>query len=156
MVELLTVVALVGYIVFFRYQTAQRTQAEKQAEQLHEALGTSTADSSPFLDQSLLKRAFFTTFNVGLLLVLIKESTVIHWPYLTATASAAAIGFAEPRKGWVLALLQAVLLWAGYRWVAGPAASGVDRQVELFSLYGAIGLTFVGSFIGSILKRAQA
>jgi uncharacterized membrane protein YjjB (DUF3815 family) len=104
----------------------------------------------------LLKHAVFTILNVGLLLFLIKNSPVIHWPYLMATASAMAIGFAEPRKGWALALLQAVLLWVGYMVVVGAAASKVDRQVELFSLYGAIGLTFVGSLLGSILKRAQA
>lgn len=109
-----------------------------------------------FLEQPFVVHAVFTAFNALLLLFVIKHSSVIHWPYLLAAFSAGAIGFAEPRKGWVLALFQAVLLWAGYTFGVGPAQSGVDREVESFSLYGAIGLTFVGSFLGSILKRAQA
>lgn len=109
-----------------------------------------------FFSRSLFINAAFTLANALLLLFVIKHSPVIHWPYLLAAFSAGAIGFAEPRKGWVLAILQAVLIWVGYQYVVGPAASSVDREVESFSLYGAMGLTFVGSFLGSILKRAQA
>jgi hypothetical protein len=160
MIELLTVAALVSYVVYLRYFVDRRTQAEKQAEAnlraAHEVLGTSDGIPAPFLDQSLLKHAGFTLLNSCILLVIIKGSSVIHWPFLVAAASAATIGFAEPRKGWVLALLQAVLLWVGYTFLVGPSASGVDRKIELFSLYGSIGLTFVGSYLGSILKRAQA
>ena len=108
------------------------------------------------MNRSLLINAAFTLANALLLLFIIKHSPVIHWPYLLAAFSAGAIGFAEPRKGWALALLQVGLIWVGYTYVAGPSESSVDREVELFSLYGAIGLTFVGSLLGSILKRAQA
>ncbi|MBO0949119.1 tetratricopeptide repeat protein [Fibrella forsythiae] len=109
-----------------------------------------------FVSRSLVVNAGFTVINALLLLFVIKYSPVIHWPYLLAAFSAGAIGFAEPRKGWALAIGQALLIWTGYTFVVGPAASSVDREVESFSLYGAIGLTFVGSFLGSILKRAQA
>ena len=118
--------------------------------------GTSLPTQAHFLDRSLLTNALFTLANALLLLFIIKQSPVIHWPYLLAAFSAGAIGFAEPRKGWVLALLQASLIWVGYSYVVGPSESSVNREVELFSLYGAMGLTFVGSLLGSILKRAQA
>ena len=122
----------------------------------HAVLGRSPAVKNSFLDRSLLTNAVFTLANALLLLFIIKQSPVIHWPYLLAAFSAGAIGFAEPRKGWVLALLQASLIWVGHRYVVGPSESSVDREVELFSLYGAMGLTFVGSLLGSVLKRAQA
>lgn len=131
-------------------------RAEAALVAAREVLGLPKPKSHSFLDRSLLKHAVLTTLNAALLLFIIKQTPVIHWPYLVATASAAAIGFAEPRKGWVLALLQAFLLGVGYHVVVGPSPSSVDLEVELFSLYGAIGLTFVGSLLGSILKRAQA
>lgn len=131
-------------------------KAEATLLAAQDVLGLPLNKSYKFLDRSLLKHAVLTIGNTALLVFIIKESPVVHWPFLTATSSAAAIGFAEPHRGWALALLQAALLWVGYQFVAGPSASSVDREVELFSLYGAIGLTFVGSFLGSILKRAQA
>ena len=135
-------------------QDLERGEALLRAAQ--QVLGTLPARSAGWRSRSLAVHAGFTLLNAVALLVAIKTSTVIHWPYLLAAASAGAIGFAEPRRGWVLALGQAAVLWAGYRFVAAPAVSAVVGEVELFSLYGAIGLTFAGSFLGGMLKRAQA
>jgi hypothetical protein len=90
-----------------------------------------------------------------MLLYAIKQSPVIHGPYLMAAVSAAAIGFAEPRKGWFLAILQVVSILVGYYVFTETPTNGGKRELEAFNLYGSIGLTFVGSFIGSILKRAM-
>ncbi|MEZ0539806.1 tetratricopeptide repeat protein [Fibrella arboris] len=132
------------------------TRAASLAVAAQQAPGTLQPTDTGFINRSLVIHGAFTIANALLLLFVIKQSPVIHWPYLLAAFSAGAIGFAEPHKGWVLALLQAMLIWAGYMYVVGPAESSVDREVESFSLYGAMGLTFVGSFLGSILKRAQA
>lgn len=146
-----------------RQQTGQSTEAaqdlaraDSMVAAAHAVLGTSPPAQTGFINRSLLIHAGLTIANALVLLYLIKHSPVIHWPYLLAAFSAGAIGFAEPRKGWVLAILQVLLIWIGYTFVVGPAASSVDREVEAFSLYGTMGLTFVGSFLGSILKRAQA
>ena len=145
-----------------RQQLGETTEGEQdlaKGESLltaaHDVLGTSPKPTR-FFDRRLLVHAGLTLVNTALLLAIIKNTGVIHWPYLLAAFSAGAIGFAEPRRGWVLALGQAVLLWIGYTYLITPSESSVDRQVELFSLYGSMGLTFVGSFLGSILKRAQA
>lgn len=108
-----------------------------------------------FFDKRLLTNAAFVLMHSVLLLMVIKRSSVIHWPYLMAAVSAATIGFAEPRKGWFLALLQAVSLWTGYTFFSETPTNGGQRELEAFNLYGSIGLTFVGSFIGSILKRSM-
>ncbi len=131
-------------------------KGEALLQTARQVLGTLPARPTRFLSRPLLVHAGFTLLNTVLLLVVIKNSTVIHLPYLVAVASAGAIGFAEPRKGWVLALGQTALLWLSYRFLAPPPTSGVVGEVELFSLYGAIGLTFAGSFLGGLLKRAQA
>lgn len=109
-----------------------------------------------FFNRRLFQNAGLTIVSALLLLLLIKKSPVIHWPYLWAAASAVGIGFLEPRKGWFLAILLTITALFSYYVVVGPDVLSTHREVELFSLYGSIGLTFVGSFIGSMLRRAQA
>lgn len=109
-----------------------------------------------FVDRLLVRNALLTVLMSLVLLFVIKHSPVIHWPYLVAAASAAGIGFLEPRRGWSLALLQVVVLWLGYHFLADPTESGPQREVEAFGLYGSMGLTFIGSFVGSMLQRAMA
>ena len=118
-------------------------------------IGTPAAPTH-FFDRRLLTNAVFVLLHSVLLLLVIKRSPVIHWPYLMAAVSAAAIGFSEPRKGWFVALLQAIALYLSYTFFTETPANSGQRELEAFSLYGSIGLTFVGSFIGSILKRAMA
>ena len=94
--------------------------------------------------------------NAAALLFIIRQTSVIHLPYLWAAVTAAAIGFFEPRRGWVLAVCQAAFLWICYTFfVTEPQASG-QRELALFGLYGSIALTFIGSFIGGVLKRQLA
>ena len=113
------------------------------------------AAPTAFFDRRLLINAGFVLLNSLLLLFVIKQSPVIHWPYILAASSAAAIGFAEPRKGWSLAMLQAVTLWLGYTLFTDKPTQGGQIDLENFNLYGSMILTFLGSFIGGILKRAM-
>ncbi|MEZ0486516.1 tetratricopeptide repeat protein [Fibrella aquatica] len=108
-----------------------------------------------FVNLTLLINGAFTIANALLLLFFIKQVSGIHGPFLQAAFSAGAIGFAEPRKGWILAILQSVILLVGYYVVVGPAESSVDREMETFGIYGAVALTFIGSFMGGYLKRVQ-
>ncbi|AUD04697.1 tetratricopeptide repeat protein [Spirosoma pollinicola] len=109
-----------------------------------------------FFNRQLFLNAGLTILASMVLMYIIKKSTVIHWPYLWATSSAVGIGFLEPRKGWALAILQVLTLLFTYYIVVGPDPLSTHREVELFSLYGSVGLTFAGSLIGSILHKAQA
>ncbi len=145
-----------------RQKLGQLSEAEQDLEQatvLEERSRTAPAQTAArptaFFDKRLLTNAAFVLLHSGVLLYVVKKSPVIHWPYLMAAVSAAAIGFAEPRKGWSLAILQAAALWIGYQFTDAPANGG-ERELEAFCLYGSMILTFVGSFIGSVLKRAMA
>ncbi len=109
-----------------------------------------------FFDRRLFLNAGLTLLASLLLLYLIKKSPVIHWPYLWAASSAVGIGFIEPRKGWILAIFQSLISLFAYYIIVGPDLLSTHREVELFSLYGSIGLTFAGSLIGSVLHKAQA
>ncbi|MFC5408697.1 hypothetical protein ACFPMF_05225 [Larkinella bovis] len=119
-------------------------------------IDSSHSPSESFFNGRLALNTLLTLANSALLLVVIKWADVVHWPYFLAAASAAVIGFLEPRKGWVLALLQAAFLWVGYTFFTPAPTSGGDRELELFCLYGSIFLTFLGSFVGGILKRASS
>lgn len=150
---------------YWRGLTRQKLhQAEEAQHDLDQAIALeeknkdrppTTPAPTTFFDKRLLTNAAFVLLHSVVLLAVIKQSPVIHWPYLMAAVSAAAIGFAEPRKGWSLAILQAVALWIGYTFFTNTPTKGGQRELEAFSLYGSIGLTFVGSFIGSVLKRAM-
>ncbi len=143
-----------GQSVDYQHDLDQATKIEEAAN-LH-SVSVSPPESTPFFDRRLLTNAAFVLVHSAMLLVAVKLSSVIHWPYLMASVSAAAIGFAEPRKGWFLAFLQAIAILVGYYlFTQTPTRSG-ERELEAFCLYGSIGLTFVGSFVGSILKRAMS
>lgn len=129
-------------------------QAIALEEQTKNGLPPAPAPTA-FFDKRLLTNIAFVLINSVVLLIIIKKSPVIHWPYITAASSAAAIGFAEPRKGWVLAITQSVALWIMFTFFTDHPTNNEMRGLENFNLYGSIGLTFVGSFIGGILKRAM-
>ncbi|GAB3776398.1 hypothetical protein GCM10028818_21940 [Spirosoma horti] len=145
-----------------RQQLHQMEQAEQdmakatQLDQLakNKPLAAPIAQNG-FFDRRLFLNAGLTVLASSILLYLIKISPVIHWPYLWAASSSVGIGFLEPRKGWAVAILQALTILVGYYVIVGPDQLSTHREVETFSLYGSIGLTFAGSLIGSVLRKAQ-
>lgn len=111
-------------------------------------------DKAPFFDKKLVVSSCMVVFTSGLVVAVIKDAESIHLPYLVAVFSAIILGFTEPRKGWLLALLQCALVLAGYFLFTAQPANEAARELENFSLYGSIILTFVASFLGGFMKRA--
>lgn len=104
-------------------------------------------------DRQLLTSLGLTLISSVLILICIKIATSIHLPYFVTPALAAGLGFLEPRRGWLLAVVQAAIIWLGYMIFVPTANDTADAAVEAFGLYGSIILTFAGSFIGGLLKR---
>lgn len=143
------------------HQSTEADQDLAKADQIaHQQQGrqalTQPVGKPVFWDRRLLLNAGLTVMSGLVLLYILNKSPVIHWPYLWAAASAVGLGFLEPRKGWILALLQALLLIGGYYVVIGPDPLRTRQEVEVFSLFGSVGLTFAGSLIGSVLRKANA
>lgn len=105
-------------------------------------------------DRPLLLSLSLTFISSLVILGCIKIASSIHLPYFITPALAAGLGFLEPRRGWLLAVVQAAVIWLGYMIFVPTPDNTADAAVEAFGLYGSIILTFVGSFIGGLLKRA--
>ncbi|KQS28389.1 hypothetical protein ASG33_17195 [Dyadobacter sp. Leaf189] len=90
----------------------------------------------------------------SIIVYVIEDAEGIHLPYLVAVFSAISIGFAEPYRGWMLAILQCVLIYLGYHFFATPPEGSALKELHNFSLYGSMILTFAGSFLGAFMKRA--
>lgn len=111
--------------------------------------------NASFFNRRLLLNIALTLVGSALLLYCIKETTVVNLPYLLATVLAMALGFLEPRKGWFLAVIQAMTIWIVYTFFLDHPTNSSDIERANFSLYGSMILTFVGSFIGGLLKRVM-
>ena len=107
-----------------------------------------------FLNKRLVVNVLIVLITSPLLVYVIKQAESIHLPYLLAVLSAVCIGFIEPHKGWLLAVLQSALIVSGYFIFTSVPDSGARKELENFSLYGSMILTFAASFIGAFLKRA--
>lgn len=133
-----------------------KSDFEKEARILENRKNASvnTRINEPFLDRRLVANSLLVVCTSAILVVVVKDAESIHLPYLMAAFSAIAIGFVEPVKGWILAIMQCVLMIGGYFMFTHIPESGGKRELENFSLYGSAVLVFAGSFLGAFLKRA--
>ncbi|CAG5016741.1 hypothetical protein DYBT9275_05625 [Dyadobacter sp. CECT 9275] len=109
---------------------------------------------TPGFDKKLLLNSFLVMITTAILLLAVKSASGIHLPYLAAVALSVAIGFVEPQRGWILAILQGIFLLAGYFLFTQLPPNPARQELENFALYGSIGLTFAASFLGAFFKRA--
>ncbi|MGG7664941.1 tetratricopeptide repeat protein [Dyadobacter sp. BHUBP1] len=115
---------------------------------------TSTTSKAPFFDKRLAINMVMIVMTSVLLVYVIKNAESIHLPYLVAVFAAISIGFVEPYRGWLLAVMQCILLVAGYFLLTSRPDDRARQELENFSLYGSMILTFAASFLGGFLKRA--
>ncbi|MCF2518803.1 M48 family metallopeptidase [Dyadobacter sp. CY351] len=114
----------------------------------------SSTVKTPFFDKKLIVSSAMVLFTSALVVAVIKNAESIHFPYFVAVVSAICLGFVEPHKGWLLALLQCFLIVTGYFLLTDPPQNTAVRELENFCLYGSLVLTFVASFLGGFMKRA--
>jgi tetratricopeptide (TPR) repeat protein len=143
------------YLKLNRETEAQEDFAtEKRLIEHAKNSSASTRGNAPFIDKKLIVSMAMIVFTSVLIVLVVKDAESVHLPYLVAVFCAIAIGFVEPHKGWLLALMQCVLVLGGYfLFTTQPETTG-GRELENFSLYGSVILTFVASFLGGFMKRA--
>ncbi|WP_031528014.1 tetratricopeptide repeat protein [Dyadobacter crusticola] len=129
----------------------------QKAQELEYRPATKHATSKtkrPLVDKRLLASTLLVFATSSIIVAVIENAEGIHLPYLVAVFSAISIGFAEPYRGWMLAILQCVLIYLGYQFFATPPEGNALKELHYFSLYGSMILTFAGSFLGAFMKRA--
>lgn len=170
--EILVVIAFLGYILYLikfaglctpgeKNKAATLSDQDSKAKHADAGLQSLQADSSspsvtkaPFFDKRLVINMMMVILTSALLVYVIKQSESIHLPYLVAVFSAISLGFVEPYKGWLLAITQCALMLAGYFLLTSLPDDRARQELENFSLYGSVILTFAASFLGGFLKRA--
>lgn len=141
-------------------QLGQRTEAgadfasEKRINEQGKNEKQAPGLKAPFFNSKLVASMVMAVFTSTIVVMSIKNAETVHLPYLITVLAAIAIGFVEPTKGWLIALLQCVLVFSGYLlFTTQPETSG-RRELENFGLYGSLVLTMVASFLGGFMKRA--
>lgn len=87
----------------------------------------------------------------GITAYIIRGVSGVHFPLLAAIVAGIIIGFIDPKTGWVAAIVQSVVVSVGTLLIGNRE---MIPDIEIYSLAGAVGLTFVGSFLGAYMKRA--
>lgn len=114
----------------------------------------SSASNAGFFTKRMAINVAIVILTSALLVYVIKTAESIHLPYLVAVFTAISLGFIEPYKGWLLAIIQCILLLTGYFLFTARPDDQARQELENFSLYGSMILTFAASFLGGFLKRA--
>ncbi|WP_439558685.1 hypothetical protein [Dyadobacter sp.] len=155
-----------GYIFYLLNYADLRSKSGKEEPtpdfaqpDLQKAQEIDNDQSKSKTKQSLFDKRFIASTLLvlatsSIIVYVIEDAEGIHLPYLVAVFSAISIGFAEPYRGWTLAILQCVLIYLGYQFFTTSPEGNALKELHNFSLYGSMILTFAGSFLGAFMKRA--
>jgi hypothetical protein len=86
-------------------------------------------------------------------LVLIFKTEIIYIPILLTLLSSFFYGLFEPKKGWILAVVQISLLLLGYWGLIYFDVKAKQEDMAVFATHISIFPTFVASFLGSFIRR---
>ncbi len=139
MLELLTALSFIGFLGYLVFYDTQRADSLAQP-----------AAAPPFFDRKFFLHAVLAGLGGVLVLLVARQGYGIHVPYLAAVLSGVSLGWLQPRKGWLLAIFQVVVLLAGYYFLTDQF---VRKDLAAFSVFGSVGLILVGGLLGGVLKR---
>ncbi|TDB63492.1 hypothetical protein [Arundinibacter roseus] len=110
---------------------------------------------TPFLTPSLMRQLPLAVISGLVIAASGFFSTSVHIPFLINILCSAGLGWLQPQKGWLLALVQLGAIIGGYFLIhAGELLPTDQPDVARFAMYLAAIPTFAGSFMGGFLKRA--
>lgn len=106
-----------------------------------------------FQEKNLTLHLFIAAVSGLLLIFIIGQSESIHISFLAIVLFSAGLGVLQPRKGWMLALVQVGVILVGY-FVLKDSKDLMPSKVAEFCTYVSPFPTLVGSFMGAFIKRA--
>lgn len=123
---------------------------EKKAAAQRVAALAQPAPAPAFFDRKFFLHTILDGLGGMLVLLVTRQGYGIHVPYLAAVLSGISLDWLQPRKGWLLALVQVAVLLAGYVLLMDQF---VRKDLAAFSVVGSVGLILVGGLLGGVLKR---
>lgn len=98
--------------------------------------------------------ALLMLLATGLIVAVIYGSEIPHLGLFITLVVSFVGGWLEPRRGWLLALGQVVIV-VGFYWLneSGRWLTPADAESALFVSHVSIFTTLVGSFLGGFVKR---
>lgn len=99
-------------------------------------------------------KILFIPISSVLIIYTVKTSDQIYLPTFIAGLAGLLIGFIEPKKGWIWALLLNTFMVITYLFSGISELKGSKLELEMFSLIGSIFFIFAVSLGGAFIKRA--
>lgn len=108
-----------------------------------------------FWNKTLTRDALITVFTSAILTLSCFYGPTIHLPFLVGVLSGISLGVLQPRKGWILAIEQVILVIGFYFLINNfQLIPPFDADATQFTAFLQFLPIFAGSYLGGFLKRA--
>jgi hypothetical protein len=108
-----------------------------------------------FFTPDLVRHLWVAVISGGLLVMIGFKSQTVHLPFLINVLLSLGLGWLQPRKGWVLALLQTLTIGVVYTLFSNSDLMvATNPDTARFTTYVAAFPTLTGAFMGAMLARA--
>lgn len=108
----------------------------------------------PFFTPDLVRQLPVAVVSGGIIAMVCFKSTTVHLPFLINVLLSFGLGWLQPRKGWVLALVQVLTLLVVYSLFSNSdLLVATDPRIAQFTSYLGVFPTLTGAFVGALLGR---
>jgi len=103
---------------------------------------------------TLTKYLPLPAINAWLIIYVNCHATAVHTPILVSMLLSIALGWIQPVKGWLLAIIQVILIGFLYLSLKDSGLMEIiDKDIAQFTSLMSIFTTLTGSYLGSVFKR---
>ncbi len=103
----------------------------------------------------IIGKGLLIFISSAIIIYTIKISNQIYLPTFVAGLGGLIIGWIEPKKGWILALIQTVIMISMYLTTGDSKLHGSRLELEMFTLIGSVSFIFIVSCGAAFIKRAE-
>lgn len=103
---------------------------------------------------SLLKFIPLVILNALIIVYVNCHAGAVHFPLLVSMLLSIMVGWLEPGKGWILAIIQVVMIWVFFlSFTESNFMITVNEGIAVFTTWLSLLTTFSGSLVGGMVKR---
>jgi len=121
----------------------------------HELTSYTTSFMLTFWNKNFTRDVLITLVTSAVVVVSCFYGPTVHMPFLVGMLTAVGLGWLQPRKGWILAIEQIVLIAIFYFVIdALKLLPAFDVDATQFSALLQFFPAFTGSFLGGFIRRS--